>query len=352
MNPRTVGPDGEDGLALSVVIITENEEDRIADCIESVVTAAENAVSAFEIVLVDSASTDRTVEAASEYPITVLQIPEGDTVSCGAGRYVGDQVARGELVLHVDGDMCLTNGWLAAAVHALRTDPEVAAVEGWLNESEDDSVREVQKVGGVMCYDAGALAKVGGFDPFLHGYEDVDAGYRLTAAGYRLLRLPSVSAEHPTSGGSLTEPIRRWQSGFLFAPGQAIRNSLDRPAVLRMLLGRQRHEGALLGWLGLGLASTRSRRLSVGWIVGSLLGAGALVQRLGAREATQFTLAKFLRLIGLLYGLSLSTRSAYEYPLQRVRVVQGGELIAGNPAGEETGVTDADVSEADPTGSA
>lgn len=52
--------------SVSVIITTFNEEVNTAECIESVLWAD-------EIVLVDSFSSDRTVEIASRYPITVLQ---------------------------------------------------------------------------------------------------------------------------------------------------------------------------------------------------------------------------------------------------------------------------------------
>lgn len=319
--------DDRESLQLSVVIITENEQDRIGACIESVITAAGRAVDSFEIILVDSASTDRTVEIASEYPITILRIPAAETISCGAGRYVGDSITRGDLVLHVDGDMRLTESWLSEAVDALETGPDIAAVEGWLNDSNDTAVREVLKVGGVMCYDADALAAVGGFDPFLHGYEDVDVGYRLTAAGYRLLRLPSVSAEHPTAAGSLTEPIRRWRHGYLLAPGQTIRKSLGRPRVLRLLIARQQYKLLLLAWFTIGLASAASSVLFLGWLVASTMGFAAIARRRGIRGAAQLGLAKSLGLVGLLNGLRTPTPDSDEYPLETVAVLQNGPVL-------------------------
>ncbi|MFM7439596.1 MAG: glycosyltransferase, partial [Snowella sp.] len=53
---------------LSVYILTHNEEIDIADCIES-------ALLSDDIIVVDSCSTDRTVEIASAYPVRVLQHP-------------------------------------------------------------------------------------------------------------------------------------------------------------------------------------------------------------------------------------------------------------------------------------
>lgn len=327
MIPETVGADKPDSLPLSVVIIAENEADRIGDCIESCLAAAERAVPAFEIILVDSASEDETISVAKEYPVTILRIPAADTISCGAGRYVGDSVARGELVLHVDGDMRLTEEWLSEAVDVLHDEDDVAAVEGWLNASESAHTRAVSKVGGVMCYDADRLASVGGFDPFLLGYEDVDVGYRLTAAGYRLLRLPSVSAAHPEATGDLTEPIRRWQKGYFFARGQAIRKARTDPAVLKRLLARQRFESLTLAWLGLGAISLLSTLTALLWAGGSVAVFSVLSVKLGPAEALKFGLAKLLGVAGIAYGLTLEARSAEEYPLDHVALVQEGSVL-------------------------
>lgn len=52
--------------AVSVIITTYNEDVNIADCIESVLWAD-------EILVVDSFSTDRTVEIAEKYPVKLMQ---------------------------------------------------------------------------------------------------------------------------------------------------------------------------------------------------------------------------------------------------------------------------------------
>ena len=53
-------------LPISVIVTTFNEEVNVGDCIESVLWAD-------EILLVDSFSSDATVEIARRYPIEVLQ---------------------------------------------------------------------------------------------------------------------------------------------------------------------------------------------------------------------------------------------------------------------------------------
>ena len=56
---------------ITVVIPSKDEEENIAECIESVFVALEG-IESFEIILVDSCSEDRTVEIAKKYPDLVM----------------------------------------------------------------------------------------------------------------------------------------------------------------------------------------------------------------------------------------------------------------------------------------
>ena len=327
IDPTTQSEKGQ--LPLSVVIIAENEEDNIGDCIESVFAACRS-VSAFEVILVDSASTDRTVEIAREYPVTVLRIPDEHTVSCGAGRFVGDQVARGELVLHVDGDMTLTDDWLPAAIAYLQDHEETVGVEGWLDDAEADTIIEVNKIGGVTLYDAAALAAVGGFDPFLRGYEDIDVGFQLTTIGKRLVRLPAVSAIHDDEDG-ISEPLRRWRQGYFVALGQTVRKHLDSPASMWLLAQRQRFEIALLAWAVAGVVSLVSLSLFGVWLLGSAVGFALIVNERGATGAVDFVTRKALGIAGIASGVRQPPRPAAEYPLAAIEVVAAGRVLNGSP---------------------
>lgn len=318
-----------ESIPLSVVIIAENEEAIIRECIESVFAACED-LSAFEVILVDSASNDRTVEFATEYPITVLRIPEEHTVSCGAGRFVGDQVARGRMVFHIDGDMVLTETWLPKAIEQLR-DPDVAGVEGSLDTPSQRGLQEVDKIGGVMLYDAAKLREIGGFDPYLLGYEDVDVGFQLKAKGYRLLRLPEVSAIHHDEG-TVGEPLRRWRQGYLIAPGQAIRKWATSPTLLWRLLRRQRYKLALFAWLVIGIGSLATTPLFLGWMLLSGLGFGYVAANRGIVGAAQFFTAKAFGVLGLLVGVRRARQSAAAYPLDAIEVVKRGPVHRKAPA--------------------
>src|SRR5512140_1055596 len=116
--------------SLSIVIIARNEAANIARTIESVLRAAARWPDA-EILLVDSASTDETVEIARRYPINIVRLDPSWFLSVAAGRHIGMHYTRGELILHMDGDMELDSEWVERSVLYMLAHPQVAAVGGY-----------------------------------------------------------------------------------------------------------------------------------------------------------------------------------------------------------------------------
>lgn len=311
-------------LALSVVIVTYNEENRIRNCIESVVAASRGLVE-FELILVDSNSTDRTVEIAAEYPITIFQIPDDELTTPGAGRYVGTQVANGEMILFVDGDMIVKRNWLERAITVLKTEEGTAAVDGQLNAPAETNIESVDAVRGVALYNADALAAVGGFDPHLKSLEDIHLGFELTAAGYDLRRLPEVAASHPPRP-TVAEPFRRWRRGYMLGTGQAVRKSLWSRELVSKHLYRMRHRFTLFGWLCVGIGSLLSLVTFVLWFGLSLLAGAVLVSKLGLTGGAMFLISKLMGLVGLARGLFITPKPADAFPLDRVETIQRGSI--------------------------
>ena len=99
---------------LSVVILTKNEEARIARCLESVRWAD-------EVIVVDDMSTDRTAEICRQFGARVVPHPfEG---SFAEERNLGMQHATGDWVLQLDADDVVTSGF-RAAVQQLLSHPQ------------------------------------------------------------------------------------------------------------------------------------------------------------------------------------------------------------------------------------
>lgn len=323
-----------DELSLSVVVPTYNEADNVEACLESVfrACASTDAVETYEVILVDSNSTDATVELATDYPVTVLRIPDDDLCTPAAGRYVGTHHADGDALLFVDGDMEVAADWLPDAAAHLREE-DVAAVDGHLDEvPEDAALEERESVRGVALYDADALADVGGFDPYLESVEDVQLGLELNAAGYRLLRVPTVSAHHPGSD-VITETVRRWRNGYSRGNGQAIRRSLSSPRLVAKHVYRMRFRLVIGGWLGLGALSLATGVGVLPWLLGSALGFRKIAsERDGVVDAAGYVLYKLTLLVGLVLGLLERPTPPEQFPLERVERVAEAGVHRGTPS--------------------
>lgn len=314
---------------LSVVIVSRNEENRIETCIESVFDLCRDGPP-FEVIVVDSNSTDRSIERATEYPITVLQIPSDDLSTPSAGRHVGTHRARGEYLLFVDGDMELLDSWLEPALELLRNRPDVAGVTGFLNANRANSVHEVDALRGVAVYEKRVLDVVGGFDPHLRSSEDTDLGYRLAAAGYSLLRLPTVVALHPESQ-SVGEPFRRWRYGYFHGVGQAIRKSARSPRVCARHVYSLRFPLLSWLWLGLGIAlATRGRKSLGGWIAASVIGFFAEAARDGPVRPLIYAASFLLTLVGLVLGSRQPPSDPETYPRERIRTIKEYRGVHGS----------------------
>lgn len=306
---------------LSVVIVSRNEEERIGTCIESVFRLCRDGPP-FEVILVDSNSTDRSVERATEYPVTVLQIPSDGLSTPSAGRYVGADRARGDYLLFVDGDMELVDSWLDPALDLVRSRPNVAGVTGFLNERREESIHGVDALRGVALYDRRVLETVGGFDPHLRSSEDTDLGYRLAAAGYSLLRLPTVVALHPESA-SVREPLRRWRYGYFHGVGQAVRKSARSPPVFVRHLYSLRFPLLSGAWLGLGVAlAARRTEAFGGWVAASAAGFCAEALRHGPVRPLVYGVSFLLTLVGIVLGGRHRPDPPETYPLDRIRTVK------------------------------
>ena len=229
---------GDEAL-LSAVLIARNEEPYIGACIEAVRRATAFAPNC-EIVLVDSRSTDRTVEIATAHGIRVIQL-SGRPPCCPAlGRHVGIRLTRSRYVVLADGDSEFDAGFVQQAVAAMERDDGVVAVGGQEEQvyyrngrivgTRDDyfgvgeARREVLQLGGNGVYRRAALEAGGSSHPFIRSWEEAELGARLRHAGGRIVRLPIPMARHHTPiPDSPNEYLRRVRNHLLTGQGQVLR---------------------------------------------------------------------------------------------------------------------------------
>jgi glycosyltransferase involved in cell wall biosynthesis len=114
---------------LSVILMTRNQAWNLTRLIDSVVSEADPFPES-DILVVDAASTDETVQIARRHPVRVLRLRPGDPLTSTAQRYAGYRLTAGEFVLFLGGDLELCKGWLSRAVALLHVRPAAAVVTG------------------------------------------------------------------------------------------------------------------------------------------------------------------------------------------------------------------------------
>ena len=223
--------------SLSVVVIGRNEEARIAQCLRSVMAAAAQ-VGGAEIVMVDSASGDRTIEIARSCGVRVLSLNSDWEISASAGRFVGFHKTQGELVMFVDGDTVIDREWFRVAMPYFNQ-ADVAGVMGHLNDL-DAHGKELPYVGrrnarvifspwfrGIGMYRRAAMDEAGTFNPYLKEEEEAELAFRLTRQGWRLLNVPYKMGNHLRGTSPFDYLLRRLNHGGFVLIGHTLRYAVN-----------------------------------------------------------------------------------------------------------------------------
>jgi GT2 family glycosyltransferase len=195
---------------LGLVAIGRNEGARLERCLDSIPRAVAQAV------YVDSGSEDQSVAAARARGVEVVELDMAIPFTAARARNAGWRrllALRPEIsmVLFVDGDCEIVDGFLEAAVERMRSSPEVVAVCGWRREREPERsayntlcdvewrfapLGETRAFGGDVLIRAAALQAVGGYDDRVIAAEDDELGVRLRAHGGKIVRIDRVSTIH------------------------------------------------------------------------------------------------------------------------------------------------------------
>lgn len=207
-----------------MVIVTWNGRRYLDACLCAV--GAQQGVSV-EIVLVDNASTDGTVEYVRAHFPHVRVVALAENRGFAGGSNAGAREARGEYVAFLNNDTAVDAGWLRAlragidveSGFALATsrivymhDPGVidSAGDGLFRwggafkrhhgeraELADALVEVFGVCGGACLMPKAVFDELGGFDDdFFASHEDVDLSYRARLRGYRCRYVPDAIVRH------------------------------------------------------------------------------------------------------------------------------------------------------------
>ena len=220
----------EDLPPISVIVIGRNEGERLGRCLQST-RETDYPPGKIELIYVDSASTDGSCEVAATYNAKVIRIdPEYPTAA--ANRNTGWRAASHDLVMFLDGDTILQQGWLRAAARAM-ADLELMCVHGSLEELHPNGSiynfwmhhdwyvppGRVETAGGNAMFRRQVLAAVDGFDGTLVAGEERDLCTRLIrAVGGTIVRLDRPMALHDVNITRFGQYWRRcMRTGYAYA---------------------------------------------------------------------------------------------------------------------------------------
>ena len=233
-------------MKATVVIPNLNGAGWLRDSIESVYAQTEQD---FELIVIDNASTDESLEIARSYQgrpgYTLIENDRNTGFSYAVNQ--GIRLAKGEYVALFNNDAFAEPTWLAELIKTAESDARIFAVSSLMirhfeRELADDAgdyvtllgfackrgdglkgsrytnpCRTFSACGGAALYRKSILDEIGLFDEnFFAYYEDVDISWRANSRGYRNVYCPTARCYHicgATTGAVRYNPFKSIQSG-------------------------------------------------------------------------------------------------------------------------------------------
>lgn len=240
-------------INLSVIIISYNTKALLAKCLKSVILSLKKTNLSYEVIVVDNASIDTSVELVKKkYPQTRL-VENDSNLGFGAGNNQGINFASGETILLLNSDIEVLDRAIEKLYQFFKTLPEKSVLGGklfytdmtpqtscgpaytlvniftalllkgdYLNITRysPNIFREVDWVmGACMLLPKKAFADIGRFDEAIFMYMDeIDWQFRAQKKGYRIYFYPDAHFIHvgAASSAGRTSPILNVFRGLLY----------------------------------------------------------------------------------------------------------------------------------------
>jgi len=223
---------------VSIVILNFNGKEFLDGCLGSVL---DTDYSNFEVIFVDNASTDGSLEYAKERfgknpHLKIIQNTEN--LGFDEGSNVGVRAASGAYIVFLNNDTEVNPQWLKELVQLMESDLGIGACQSKLLLLEDstrfdctgglldyfgfpygkgdfqkdagqyDRVEEIfHAKGAAMTVRRKVLEEVGLFDPkFIFYYEEVDLCWRIHLSGYKVVFVPKSVVLHAGEKSTAKQP--------------------------------------------------------------------------------------------------------------------------------------------------
>jgi len=233
---------------LSVIVASRDRADSLARCLAALNESWAATQMAWEVIVVDNASTDATSAVVREfaaraaYPVTLLQ---ESRPGVSRARNAGAATARSDWLAFTDDDCLVDPQWPTALLAAVAERPGLGLIGGRVDLADpldlpastrsfsdamdinDLDALTARMIGCNFAMRADLFQALGGFDPRLGGgtpalaAEDFDLFYRALHQGAAMRYEPSARLRHAhgrrgeTQGRQLTQAYIRGRGAFL-----------------------------------------------------------------------------------------------------------------------------------------
>jgi len=232
-------------MQVSLIIVNYNTKELIMDCLKSVYDKTHDID--FEVIVVDNASSDGSIELMkSEYP-DVRLIENSDNLGFGKANNIGLKSAKGQYVFLLNSDTVLLNnavkkfydfmqenqGNMIGAIGGYLLDSKLNIIHSYnefptlsslffadlkilmdlfkRKKSEIPTVKPVGYITGADLFlSKSLLNEIGAFDPeYFMYFEETDLQYRMSESGYARLVVPGPEIIHLEGKSSSISNKRR-----------------------------------------------------------------------------------------------------------------------------------------------
>jgi len=193
---------------ISFIVIAYNEERNIANCIRSISKQEELKNFAYDIIVVNDGSKDKTANIVfdlSENSKRIQLIDLQENRGRGFARHAGVNKAKGDYIVFIDADITLPESWLAKIIPHLGKYDAV----GGIAVPDGDVTYICQKfklepkpmphttgiTGNNVIYKGEFLKKIK-LDPEMRSGEDTDLNWRLQEAGSKIKLIEDLFVTH------------------------------------------------------------------------------------------------------------------------------------------------------------
>lgn len=224
---------------VSVIVPVRNEEGYIGQCLQAL-ARQDYPRDGFEVIVLDGESTDRTREEA-EQAAQELGVPDvfltNRKRTTASGLNLGLSIARGDVIIRVDGHTYVAPNFISASVHSLLESGADAAggpiqTTGrgpvgeaialaqsspfGVGDAAFRHAREEQWTDSVPfgAYRRDVFDRIGAFDEGAERGEDDELNYRLREAGGRILLSPAIESVYYARSSYLGLARQYWRYGL------------------------------------------------------------------------------------------------------------------------------------------